>query len=407
MNDNEMLVEQAIADFAELPFDKSELYKRYSSDIKLSDVAEHGADGADAALKSITGSAGIKFDLRSTGEGISSSSSTIRVSKHVGTGKTSAKGASFEDSLYKHMRGAGYSIVWIDVPEGATAKLNFLLLNENPEAQPVIVANIGKDARLRLFEWVGSAIGATATRTTVNVVNAGPGSITEISVLHNESDACDVGTLNSIKASDNASVKLNCVYNGGNSTKSSTMASAEGTGSKIAVNEIVLGNGSQSFDLGAFTLNAGARSDTTLRSGTVLKDRSLCTLKGYAKVTSGASGSRSYVEERGLVMDSEARMRPLPDMSIDCKDVASASHSASAAPIDAEKLFYLMSRGIDETRAKRAFVASFLSRYLASIADDTVKEIAISVLLDKLDNGRHATVPRISPQSLWIVPGAR
>ncbi len=402
-----MLVEQAVAGFAKLPFDKSELYKRYSSDIGLSGAVEHGADGVEEALKSITGSVGIKFDAYSAGVDAKNTSNIVSISKNAAVEQTTAKGASFEDSLYGYMRKSGYNILEVNVPDGATAKLNFLLLNENSGMQNVVLVNAGKDANLGLFEWLGSARGATSTHAAVNVVNAGRSSNVEISLLHNESDSCDVGALNSIAASDNAVVKLNCMYNGGKNTKSSSMASAEGTGSKISVNEIVLGNGSQAFDLGTFTLNSGAGSNTTLRSGAVLRDRSLCTLKGYAKVAETAKGAYSYVEERGLVMDSDARMRPLPDMSIDCKDVAFASHSASAAPIDAEKLFYLMSRGIEEARAKRAFVASFLSKYLASIANDTVKEIAISVLLDKLDNGRHATAPRISTQNLWIVPGAR
>ncbi len=402
-----MLVERAVAGFARLPFDKGELYKRYSTEIKFSGAANRETDSVEEIMKSIMSSAGMKFDLHSTDGGISTGSSIVSTSEIAAAGATPAGGASFEDSLYGYMRSVGYSIVEIDVPEGAAAKLNFLLLNENTKAQPVIVANVGKNASLGLFEWIGSTDGATATRTAINVINSGPGSSAEISTLHNESDLCDVGVLNSITAHENASVRLNCVYNGGKSTKSSTMANAEGRESRIAVNEIVLGNGSQSFDLGTYTLNAGTRTDTTLMSGAVLKDKALCTLKGYAKVASGADGSHTYVEEKGLVMDSGARMRPLPDMSIDCKNVAFASHSASAAPIDAEKLFYLMSRGIEEARAKRSFVASFLSKYLASIANDTVKEIAISALLDKLDNGRHAVVPQISPQNLWIVPGAK
>jgi hypothetical protein len=59
---------------------------------------------------------------------------------------------------------------------------------------------------------------------------------------------------------------------------------------------------------------------------------------------------------------------------------------------------------VDNERARRMLIASFLSRYLADVGNDIVKEIAISILLDKLDRGTNSQVPAISAKSMWIVP---
>ncbi len=151
-------------------------------------------------------------------------------------------------------------------------------------------------------------------------------------------------------------------------------------------------------------LNSNRSTNASLKSGAVLKGRSECIFKGYASVAKGAAGSSSNVEERAIVADPEARMHSLPDMAIACNDVALASHSASTSPIDPEMLFYLNSRGVNSERAKRMLIASFMSRYLADFGNDIVKEIAVSILLDKLDRGVNSQVPAISAKSMWIVP---
>ena len=405
MENAENIVEQAIASYKQMPFETAELYKKYVLAFPLPQSAEkNDFAGLEGLRKEITDESRLRFDLYNGKDGLVSSSEFVKISsKNSAEYKENAK-ASFEERLGGYVSKRSKCIVEVNVPEGKEAKLNFLFLSDSSNTPVEVIINASAGSRLSLFEWFGSSSESVCMSAPLHVVNAGEKSNVEINMLHNEGLETSVGALNRVSAREDSKVRLNCVYNGGKITRSSTFAEAAGRGSDLLINEIVLGNAEQKFDINTFILNSNQLTKAMLKTGAVLKGKSFCILKGYAKVSKGTNGSYSNVEEKGLVLDPGARIQPLPDMSIDCKDVAFASHSAATAPLDKEALFYLMSRGIDEAKAKRIFVASFLSKYLADIENDIVKEIAISILLDKLDNDRHSAVPRISMQNLWIVP---
>jgi Fe-S cluster assembly scaffold protein SufB len=399
------IVEQAIASYRQMPFETAELYKRYVLNFPVPQDTEHAdGSGTEELRKQIANESGLRFDLYNGIGGITSSSGIVRVLKKDTAEYKEGAGGSFEERLGNYIAKRSENVVVVDVPEGKDAKLNFLFLCGSANMPIEVVVNAGAGSSLSLFEWFGSSSESKSTSAPLHILNAGRNSNVEVKVLHNEGPGTSVGALNRISAGEDSVVRFNGIYNGGKMTRSSTFAEAAGKGSNLLVNEIVLGNMEQKFDINTFILNSSQLTRAVLKTGAVLKDKSFCILKGYAKVARGTNGSYSNVDEKGLVLDPEARIQPLPDMSIDCKDVAFASHSAATAPLDKESLFYLMSRGIDETKARRIFVASFISKYLAEIEDDIVKEIAISIMLDKLDNGRHSPVPKISMRNLWIVP---
>lgn len=403
------VIGQSIASYKQMPFETKELYKRYVINFQIP-KGDAGADSSgrlDALKNQIILESRLKFDLTNDKNGISATSDFIKVRKKEKKNyKENANGAH-EERLGSYITKSSDSTIEVDIPDKKDAKLNFLLLCDNVNMPVEIVVNVGEESKLSLFEWFGSTSTSASMMAPLHAVNAGKSSNVEMNMLHNENANTSVGVLNRVSAGEKSVVRFNTVYNGGNITRSTTFAEASGRGSDLLVNELVFGHAEQKFDMNTFMLNSNELTRAVLKSGAVLKGKSFCILKGYAKVEKNTRGSYSNVEEKGLLMDPDARIQPLPDMSIDCKDVAFASHSAATAPVDKEALFYLMSRGIDETKAKRVFVASFLSKYLANIENDIVKEIAISILLDKLDNDRHASVPKISLQNMWIVPGSK
>ena len=113
-------------------------------------------------------------------------------------------------------------------------------------------------------------------------------------------------------------------------------------------------------------------------------DTSFCQLKGYARVLKGASGARSFVHERGILLDKGARVDGLPDMSVDESDVK-ATHSSATAPVDEETVFYLMSKGIPEVGVKKLIVSGFLSESISKMHNGGARNLAIELINHKLE----------------------
>ena len=95
-------------------------------------------------------------------------------------------------------------------------------------------------------------------------------------------------------------------------------------------------------------------------------DKSFCIMKGFAKIEKGATKAKSYVHERGILLDRGARVNGLPDMSVDENDVK-ATHSSATAPVDPESVFYLMSKGIDEIGVRKLLVTGFFANSISKM----------------------------------------
>ena len=134
-------------------------------------------------------------------------------------------------------------------------------------------------------------------------------------------------------------------------------------------------------------------------------DKAVCILTGFANVGENASGSRSFVNERGILLDKRAYMSSIPGMSINNSNVK-ATHSSATAPVDEDLLFYLMSRGANETVAKKLVISGFFSNSIAKISSPIVKEAVASLMHEKINNKVFGTIPKMDISSIWFDPKA-
>lgn len=93
--------------------------------------------------------------------------------------------------------------------------------------------------------------------------------------------------------------------------------------------------------------------------GTAEND-SFLAFDGAATLTTESIDADANIEEKIVLFDN-AKGRSLPVLRVETDQVKSASHGASIAPVDSEKLLYLASRGIHNSTAQDILKAGFLS----------------------------------------------
>ena len=98
----------------------------------------------------------------------------------------------------------------------------------------------------------------------------------------------------------------------------------------------------------------------------ILKDKAYTDLSGLIRVGSAAQMTNSRLEEHTVLLSEKSRCDALPALDIQTDDVQ-VSHSAAVTQADEEKLFYLMSRGLDESQARTLIVEGFFEDLLATI----------------------------------------
>jgi Fe-S cluster assembly scaffold protein SufB len=405
------ILEIAIANIEKASLKNRKLYKNHDIPLQIPNQKRPRVSNkqADLLRGKIAYGSKLQFDVFNGSDNRFSSGSEFAkiIKKNAQKKNEKMSDETSEIMLRNYITKESKQAILIEVPDKKTAKLNFFMACGDSNLPVEIIVNTGKDSKLSLFEWFGSTSRQNTIIAPLHAVRIGDRSDVEINILHNENPRTDIGSLSSITMQERSKLRFNSIYIGGKTTKSTTYVEASGKASELFLNEIVSGNGNQIFDIGNSMLNSNKLTKSVLRSGAVLKEKSLCMLKGYANVKRNAAESISIIEQNGLVMDPGARIQPLPHMSVECRDVSLASHSVAVSPIDGENMFYLMTRGIDKRKAKRTLVSSFISKYLSKMENDIVKEIAISIFLNKFERNRYAYIPKITTQDLWTVQRVR
>jgi Fe-S cluster assembly protein SufD len=104
------------------------------------------------------------------------------------------------------------------------------------------------------------------------------------------------------------------------------------------------------------------------------------TSKGYSvfdgmiKIEHGSRATTTRLEEHAVHLTPTSRSDSIPGLKIDTNDVASAGHASTSGQVDEDQLFYMQTRGIDRTEAKRLIVMGLFEPALAAIPVDELRD---------------------------------
>jgi Fe-S cluster assembly protein SufD len=112
-----------------------------------------------------------------------------------------------------------------------------------------------------------------------------------------------------------------------------------------------------------------AQSDLLYKGA--LDGRSRSIFRGLIKVFPRAQRTDAYQTNRNLILSRQAEATSLPNLEIEADDVR-CSHAATVGQLDAEELFYIMSRGISRHEAERLVVFGFFGEVLERLPIPTV-----------------------------------
>ncbi len=173
---------------------------------------------------------------------------------------------------------------------------------------------------------------------------------------------------------------------GGSLCKSdvSTWLAGEGSGTKTMT--FFFGSGKQQLDL---TLNVHHQAPYTtsdLVTRGALNQHSKAIYRGLVKIHKNAPNSTGFQKEDTLLLSEHAEADAVPNLEIDNNNVK-CSHGTTIGQIDHEKLFYLMSRSLDEEKAKRKIIEAFFDPLIRKIDVKDLRKNARQSISKKLNRG--------------------
>jgi Fe-S cluster assembly protein SufB len=115
----------------------------------------------------------------------------------------------------------------------------------------------------------------------------------------------------------------------------------------------------QHQDAGGKVIHAAPNTTSLITSKSISQGSGRTSYRGLVKVYPGCKLSKSTVRCDALLLSDEARSDTYPYMEID-EDEVTIGHEATVSKVGSEQLFYLMSRGMNESEASAMIVNGFI-----------------------------------------------
>jgi Fe-S cluster assembly protein SufD len=157
-----------------------------------------------------------------------------------------------------------------------------------------------------------------------------------------------------------------------------------GQGAEARVTGGYAGAGGQHLDYDTTQEHAAPNTTSDLAFRGILADRSTSVWRGMIRVDPGAQQTDAFQESRNLLLSADAHADAIPGLEIEANDVR-CTHAAAVAQIDAEQIYYLTSRGLDEAAARSLIIEGFLQTLVQRLAEGPVREEISAALGRRLD----------------------
>jgi Fe-S cluster assembly protein SufD len=180
-----------------------------------------------------------------------------------------------------------------------------------------------------------------------------------------------------------SNLRLFNVTLGGKFSKTRVEASLAGEGSNAELKSIYFASGNQFFDFHTLQDHRVGNTRSDLLFKGALQDVARTVYAGLIKIEKHAARSDAYQANRNLVLSDKAKATSIPMLEIDNNDVR-CTHGATVGPVDPEHLFYLRSRGIPETTAKRMLIQGFFGDVLDRIPFEHARRLVESELESRI-----------------------
>ncbi len=133
-------------------------------------------------------------------------------------------------------------------------------------------------------------------------------------------------------------------------------------GAKGRCISIAVATKGQIQDAGSRMIHLAPNTTSEIISKSIAANGGDSTYRGKVKITKDAINSKSIVKCDTIILDSESRSDTIPTNIVD-NDSSNINHEATVSKISKDNLFYLMSRGINEEKAKELLIMGFIDRF--------------------------------------------
>lgn len=147
-----------------------------------------------------------------------------------------------------------------------------------------------------------------------------------------------------------------------------------GENSNVDIDVLDIGSNRDKTSYRQMVYHKSKNSYSQIHNWMISDDESSLDYSVNGKIEKGNSKSSCQQSNKGIILSQAADIKVVPTLLIDEYDVE-ASHGAAIGRIDDNQLFYLLSRGLNETQAKNLIISGYINPFIHKIKNEVVEEM--------------------------------
>ena len=160
----------------------------------------------------------------------------------------------------------------------------------------------------------------------------------------------------------------------------------QGDDSAAELDAVYFGDGKRKLDFNYVIRQRGKNTSAIMNVRGALAEHSDKIFRGTLDFQRGSKGSTGRELEEVIILSPGTRNRSVPLM-LAAEDEVDGHHAVSVGRLDEEKIFYLMSRGLDKSEAERLIVEAAFNPVVEKISDENLRGEILNILSRRLANG--------------------
>ena len=257
-------------------------------------------------------------------------------------------------------------------------------------SHPRTLVVTGANSQVRLVEsYAGLSDGAYLTNAVTEVFVGDNAVVDHYKLLRDSIEAFHIASMH-LRLGRSATFSSHAITLGGAIARNDVMAELQGEGAECTLNGLYLVNDTRLVDNHTTIHHAKPHCDSHELYKGIIDDRGRAVFNGKIIVAIDAQKTDAKQTNKTLLLSEEAQINTKPELEIFADDVK-CTHGATIGQLDADALFYLRSRGLDQEQARNVLIHAFASDLLNRIAIASIREQLDAVLLQQLPGSGHAS----------------
>lgn len=237
---------------------------------------------------------------------------------------------------------------------------------------------------LRSWRWLGVNELKTAAQVAEQIIDVPAGETRTLAEVNLATD--NVARRIKISVGERARIEFVSADIGRGNYSADVEIDLAGDDSVADFEAVYFGDGDRHLDFNYVIRQRGKRTQATMNVRGALTAHCDKIFRGTLDFQRGAKGSTGRELEEVVILSSGTRNRSVPLM-LAAEDDVDGHHAVSVGRLDEEKIFYLMSRGLDKSEAERLIVEAAFNPVVEKIPDENLRAELLENLQRRLADG--------------------